>query len=305
MNAAAARLRVGLIGLDSSHVVTFTKLLQDASDPHHVPGLQVVAAFPGGSPTLPLSTDRIRRFTDEIRVNYGVAIVDSIAALPGDLDAVFLHSVDGRQHLGQFKDIVGRKLPVFIDKPLATCPADAEAIARLAGDHGTPIMTCSALRFAEALEQAAAASADDPILGGEFYGPMPILAEPPGYFWYGIHAVEMLYRALGTGCRRVSAVGNDRFDTITAEWGDGRIALVRGNRVGNAEYGGTIHRQKCSQPFKVSAGREPYYVSLLRAIVRFITTRRSPVPLEESLELIRFLAAANASRAQGAWVAIG
>ena len=304
MNTASVPLKVGLIGLDSSHVVTFTKLLHDASDPHHVPGLRVVAAWPGGSPTLALSVERIKRFTDELRGNHGVAIVDSIAALPGDLDAILLHSIDGRQHLAQFREIVERKLPVFIDKPLATCTADAEAIARLAGEHGTPVMTCSALRFAEALEQTLAASHDDPVVGGEFYGPMPILAEPPGYFWYGIHAVEMLYRALGPGCRRVLAVGNERFDIITAEWSDGRLGLVRGNRVGNGEYGGTIHRRKSSQPFLASAGREPYYARLLKAIAHFIVTKRSPVALEESLEMVRFLTAANASRVQDAWVRI-
>src|SRR5690606_35005962 len=51
----AAPLRVGLIGLDTSHVVAFTRLLNDPAHPDHVPGARVVAAFKGGSPDVEAS----------------------------------------------------------------------------------------------------------------------------------------------------------------------------------------------------------------------------------------------------------
>jgi hypothetical protein len=37
-------LRLGLIGLDTSHVVEFTQILNDPTRPDHVPGARVVAA---------------------------------------------------------------------------------------------------------------------------------------------------------------------------------------------------------------------------------------------------------------------
>jgi hypothetical protein len=43
--ALATDLRLGIIGTDTSHVVEFTKLLNDASNPDHVPGARVVAVF--------------------------------------------------------------------------------------------------------------------------------------------------------------------------------------------------------------------------------------------------------------------
>ncbi|HLF95136.1 MAG TPA: hypothetical protein VJB14_16830 [Planctomycetota bacterium] len=43
-------LRLGIIGLDTSHVVAFTQVLNDEKNANHVPGARVVAAFKGGSP---------------------------------------------------------------------------------------------------------------------------------------------------------------------------------------------------------------------------------------------------------------
>ena len=61
----SASLRIGLIGLDTSHVVAFTKLLNDPSNEHHVPNGKVVIAFPGGSDDFELSYSRVEGFTNE------------------------------------------------------------------------------------------------------------------------------------------------------------------------------------------------------------------------------------------------
>ena len=65
--ATQAPLRVGLIGLDTSHVVAFTQLLNDPTHPDHVPGARVVAAFKGGSPDVEASATRVDGFTATLR----------------------------------------------------------------------------------------------------------------------------------------------------------------------------------------------------------------------------------------------
>src|SRR5262252_3372989 len=93
--AQTQEIKVGMIGLDTSHVTAFTKLLNDKSDPNHVPGARVVAAFKGGSPDVESSYTRIDRFTAELKDKWGVEIVDSIEELCKKVDAVLLESVDG------------------------------------------------------------------------------------------------------------------------------------------------------------------------------------------------------------------
>lgn len=101
-----SKLKVGMIGLDTSHVVAFTDLLNNQDNRHHVEGSKVVAAFKGGSPDMPISANRVEGFTEKLVSDYGIEIVDSIEQLAGISDAILLESVDGRVHLEQFKQLV-------------------------------------------------------------------------------------------------------------------------------------------------------------------------------------------------------
>lgn len=95
-------LKVGIIGLDTSHVVAFTGLLNDKNHEYHIPGGKVLVAYPGGSPDFELSIGRVKGFTEELQTKYGVEIVDSVEAVAEASDAILLESVDGRVHLEQF-----------------------------------------------------------------------------------------------------------------------------------------------------------------------------------------------------------
>ncbi len=72
-------LRAGIIGLDTSHVVAFTKVLNDPNAEGELAGVRVVAAYPGGSPDVVASASRVEGFTRQVR-DMGVEIVDSIDA---------------------------------------------------------------------------------------------------------------------------------------------------------------------------------------------------------------------------------
>ena len=144
---SSAPTRVGIIGLDTSHVVAFTKSLNNPADPQYVPGLRVVAAFKGGSPDMKQSWDRVEGYTTELRDKWHVEIVDDIPTLCSKVDAVLLESVDGRPHLAQVKPVFAAHKPVFIDKPLAGSYKDAREIADLGKAAGVPWFTASSLRF--------------------------------------------------------------------------------------------------------------------------------------------------------------
>src|SRR5436190_13400028 len=92
----AADLKIGLIGLDTSHVVAFTEVLNNPENKEHVPGAKVVAAFKGGSPDIEASATRIDGYTKQLTEKYGVKIFPTIDELCREVDAVLLESVDGR-----------------------------------------------------------------------------------------------------------------------------------------------------------------------------------------------------------------
>ena len=323
-------LRIGMAGLDTSHVPAFAGLLHDSSQEYHVPGARIVAAFPGGSPDFDLSINRVEQFTAELRDKQGVEIVDSLSGLRGKCDAVMLESIDGRVHLEQFREVAEWGVPVFIDKPLTLSADEAREIVKIASeknvrvtaaaaDHrllarreeieavaaearkaghvalGVVVTSASAMRFAEKFREALDTGGDEPVLGGDFYGPMSLVEKCPGYFWYGIHSVEMLFATMGPGCREVLAVHEESHDVVVGRWADGRVGVVRGNRAGSFGFGGTIHRKAQSTAFDVSAGKKPFYASLLEKVIPFFRNETELVAPSEMIEVIAFLEAANRS----------
>jgi predicted dehydrogenase len=308
---APAPLRIGLIGLDTSHVVQFTSLLNDPGHPDHVAGARVVAAFKGGSPEVEASATRIERFTSEVTGKWGVELVDSIEALCRKVDAVMLTSVDGRQHLAQVRPVLAAGKRVFIDKPLAGGFRDAREIARLSRESGTPFFSASSLRFQPELLAIRNDPALGEVLGAAAHGPCPIHTYVPDLYWYGIHAVEMLYTLMGPGVDTVARVHAADTDVVVGRWKDGRVGVMRGHRTGPQTYGAVAYGRNGILSFgapRTGAGQEtlrPAYPALLRAALAFFRTGTPPVPPDETLEILAFMDAADLSKArQGAPVAL-
>jgi predicted dehydrogenase len=295
-------LRIGLIGLDSSHAVAFTELINDASRPDHVPGGRVVAAYKGGSPGLPISATRIERFTADVTGKWGVPLVDSIDTLLTRVDAVMLLSVDARQHLAQVRPVLAAHKRVFIDKPIAGSYRDARAIADLARTTGTPFFSSSSLRYAPHIQRLRA-KAGGSALGAFTWGPAPTESYLPDLFWYGIHSIESLYALMGPGCESVSRVYTPGADLVSCRWHDGRIGTIRGIRTGDQAYGAMVFGSQAvfSDAPATTAPDAPHhsdYYGLVAEIMKFFTSGVPPVSPDETLELVAFMEAAELSKAR-------
>jgi predicted dehydrogenase len=295
---ALPALRIGLVGLDTSHSVAFTKCFNKTGDPEHVPGGRVVAGFPGGSADFELSAGRVAGFTKKLQEEYDVKIMGSPAEVAGACDLLVLGSCDGRVHRRHFEETVGYHRPTFIDKPVAVSSADAKAIFDLAAKENVPVMSCSALRYAENLVKALEGG-EGPVLGFDTFGPMAEEPTQPGLFWYGVHQVEMVQRAMGNGCAEVRATRNDDGDLITCLYADGRMASMRGLRKGHHKFGAVIHREKGFQFVDVSGGKRSYYAGMLDAMMATLPARKTDVRPEETMEIIKIIEAANESRKSG------
>jgi len=278
-------------------VPQFTQILNDPSRPNHVPGARVVAAFKGGSPDIEASASRVEKFTAEIRDNWKVEILGSIEELTRKVDAVIITSVDGRVHLDQVRPVLAARKRVFIDKPLAGNIKDAIEIVRLARESGTPLFSSSSLRFSALPEQIKTNTALGNILGAFTYGPAPLESHHPDLFWYGIHTVETLYSLMGPGCESVSRVYTPGADVVVGLWKDGRTGVVRGIREGATSYGGVVFGKKSVATAVLPKGSD-YYGKLVTAIVKFFQTGISPVPPEETLEIMAFMEAADLSKSR-------
>lgn len=292
---ASKPLRAGIIGLDTSHVVAFTKVLNNPDAPPELSGVRVVAAFPGGSPDVASSRDRVEGFTKTLRETYGIEIVDSIDALLTKVDVVLLESVDGRPHLAQVEPVIRAKKPVFIDKPVAGSLADAIQIYTLAEKHGVPVMSCSSERYNPHIAGMRNHPEAGAVLGCEAYSPCSLEEHHPDLFWYGIHGVEALYTLMGTGCLSVARTQTPGTELVVGVWEDGRVGTYRGIREGKAGYGVLVYGEKGI----VHSGGNASYDPMLVEVVKFFKTGKAPISAAETIEIFAFMEAADASKRAG------
>src|SRR6185436_20140118 len=79
--------RIGIIGLDTSHSIEFTKTFNNPDAGPEFAGYKVVFAYPKGSNDIESSVTRISGYTEEIK-KYGVKIAESINQLLDNVDVV-------------------------------------------------------------------------------------------------------------------------------------------------------------------------------------------------------------------------
>ena len=285
---ASNDLKLGIIGLDTSHAVAFTKILNDPDNPHHVKGAKVVAAFKGGSPDIPSSRDRVDRYTKTLVEDFGVKLYPTIEAMCGKVDAVLLESVDGRPHLKQAKPVIEAGLPLFIDKPVAGSLKDAIAIFDLAQKRKVPMFTSSSLRFAKGTLAVRGGSIGK-VTYCETHSPCSLEPHHPDLFWYGIHGVESLFTALGPGCISVRrGKTEDGKIKVTGKWTGDRTGVYREGK----GFGGKAVGSKGES----EVGKFDGYPPLIREIVTFLKTGDAPVTPEESIAIYAFMEAADESK---------
>ncbi|MCX5661767.1 MAG: Gfo/Idh/MocA family oxidoreductase [Planctomycetota bacterium] len=293
---APTPLRVGMIGLDTSHCPIFTDAINTASPDSEFAGLRVVAAFPAGNLDFPLSRDRVAGITEDLR-GKGVRIVGSIDELLACVDVVLLESVDGGQHLEQIEPVFRAGKRVFIDKPLASTLRDCLRIVELGKRHNASWFTASSLRFMPGFQRLRTLPELGKLVGCDAFSQTRFAPGHGDLYWYGMHGVEPLMMLMGPGCLHVTRTQTAWTEQVTGVWGDGRVGTFRGIReqTGKTAFGLTVFGTEAIVHEICQADYRP----MLLEIARFFRTGVVPIAPSESLEVFRFIEAAEESKRRG------
>jgi len=287
---AAEPLKVGIIGLDTSHVIAFSNTLNKPGPVSEALNCRVVAAYPQGSPDIESSTKRVAGYTTDIQ-KLGVEIVPSIEELLKRVDCVLLETNDGRPHLEQALPCFKAGKPTFIDKPIAGSLADCIAIQDAAKKYNCPMFSSSSLRYGKLTREVRGGSLGK-IKSAETSGPADLEKTHPDLFWYGIHGVESLFTVMGTGCEMVTRKKTPEGKIeVVGEWVGGRIGTYREN----GKYTGKAVGEKGEGAVGDSDGYGP----LIEQIAKFFHSKQPPIPEAETLEIYAFMEAADESKRRG------
>jgi predicted dehydrogenase len=183
--AIADDLKIGIIGLDTSHVTAFTEIINNPNAAGHVPGGKVVAAFKSSSADIPSSADRVEEYTAKLQKELWRELVGSIEELCREVDGVLIESVDGRPHLAQARPVIAAKKRLFIDKPIGGSLRDTLEIFRLAKGGRCAVFTSSAYRYYDSMIELKKADVGE-LRSAISYGPAHLEEHHPDLFWYGV-----------------------------------------------------------------------------------------------------------------------
>jgi len=292
-------MKLGIIGIDSSHAPEFTRRINALYADRKTP-CEVIAFVDVGDHGWPVAEDVERWRTETARL--GAAPTRSIEALLDSVEGVLVLAVDGTRHLELAMPALERGLPTYIDKPL-TCDLDeARRLLAASRERDARCYSASSLRFAEELDSLDRRALGD-LVAIDAYGPGELNQGAPGLFHYGVHTIEMIDAIWGPGVSRVSAIELPDRHLVDLEYHDGRYARLRLERRGAYDFGATIHGTQSVTHFHVDFG--PVYDRLVAGMARFFEGGKPPAALRDIVENVAVMAAGNQSAGQdGAWVSI-
>jgi predicted dehydrogenase len=223
--------------------------------------------------------------------------IETVAGAPeeivGQVDGVLVTDDGTLEHQRAALPFLKAGIPTFIDKPLSTDIKEAESIARLAGECGTPFFSASALRFAVEIADREALR--------EQVGRITVACgvAPNELIYYGVHPLEAMVTLLGPDIESVVNVGGPGCDIVRLNWEGGRQGILVTREEGFAyTLELTLHGDRGHLRVPVSDSAA-FYTRMLSAFVDMVETGTAPFPVEETLAIIRALVLAKQSLAEG------
>lgn len=284
--------KIGLVGAKNYHGMSFSQLINGSND-ELARKLRWGPRYKKQQDMKAVIThiwDAKRKDAREVAAVCGIeSVVEKMEDIIGKVDGIIISDDATMKHQRRAVPFLKAGVPIFIDKPLAPTLKEARVLVAMARKYKTPLMSCSALRFAKETE-AFRAGTDN--IGRILTGFAVCREGLANLTYYGIHALELLYSLVGPGVRSASNLGKKGEDLVCLSYRDGRRFTV-------AAY------EKINCPFQVSLfGTEGYrtivvedstyyYSQMLRTFIKMMETGIEPISLEETLEIIKVLSEAG------------
>jgi predicted dehydrogenase len=294
-------LRLSAIGLETTHGYIYPALL-NGYDPDRLRAnsLDIVSGiFPtGGAPSVD-GARVVACYDDDPALARRVAdacLIERVCLTLDDarkgVDGVLILAGEASVHRTLATPALEDGLATFVDKPFTESVPDAEALIELAERRSAPLFCTSALRFAP---QTVALKERLPRTVGT-----PLAAHVIGtgeYGIYAVHSLEFLLAVFGGGVIRLLSTGREESDVAQLDYADGRRAIWQVCRELSWLFHLGIFGTEGMDEAAVSFGdRYAIFKETAARIVQFVERRESPVPLTETLEIVRLLELVRARR---------
>lgn len=282
-------IRIGIVGSDNSHAITFSQMINDQNHKYHVDGMKVLYLYG-------LDEERNREVSEKGGIPY---IVKRPEDMIDKIDCVFIEFRDGALHYKYAKLFIEAGIPVFIDKPLAASVDDAEKIVSLAIKNNVLLTSFSALRFSRIVQEVK--HIRDEIVTLSITGPGDPDSIYSGLIFYGIHVAEIVEEILGPFSGKVYAVRKGKTILGVLEVDNGPlVSILISNDI---PYHFSIRALTKSQVIysKIEDFMECYKNGLL-TVKRMLKEREWPLKVNDMIVPIKVIKAVEESYTKGTTV---
>ncbi len=269
--------RIGIIGLDTSHVKHLVNALKDNEE------LQITNVFPHSQQDFEFAYRKITENVRYVKESGAVQMCSSIQQVVNSSDVIWIESADARLRLEQCQQVIPSKKPVYLNKPLALSYQEALEIKDLVYDYQTPFMCGSALRWTEAVKVAR----NMDVQSLECFGPIEFQPTQPGYYWYGIHCLEMLQAIVDTKLNVIDRLIESTKDTVILQDIHQRVHQLTLNKGNAYDFGIKVMGEDQMELLQV----DKLYDGWIRELLQFSLTGIAPITLDDNLEVIKLIEA--------------
>lgn len=216
--------RIGILGSDNSHALAFSQLcnIPDANGNYAYDDVRIVAIY--GNDDDPTHTKEVAE----------AGKIEFIAEKPedffGKVDAVMVVYRRGSYHVPAILPFIEAGLPVWIDKPIAACREDIDALRAAYEKNNALITGGSTVKYCYdvlTMQNRINSGFFGKVFGGNMNFPGDTASEYDGVYFYASHLVEMMLAIFGYDRLKsvtASSVASNRFAVI-ANYEDCQVTL--------------------------------------------------------------------------------
>jgi len=191
----------------------------------------------------------------------------------------------GSNHLKLAKPFIEENIPVFIDKPLTDNEKDLKKFIEYFKE-GKPILSSSSYRYSKNIDDFLKENTDK----------IEFVRCIMNKTWerYGVHAMEGLYKIMGSGIKSVINLGDKNINVVYIEYSDERKAVIE-----------NIYNSKITD-YDIITPKNTYTIDdtntfymfkkQMETFIRFINERKYPYPYEETIEITKVIIGGIISR---------
>lgn len=276
-------ITIGMIGADSTHTESYASLVNLPGAPLY--GRAKVVKLWGEDPA------QAQAKADQCQIPQ--VVIDQGEAIQ-EVDLVMVCNRYGDDHPAPARLALQAGLPTFVDKPFANDFNNVKELVALAVQTGAPLLSCSALRYANEVltlqeKLPSFGALNCAVISGQATGdfPNPRAKHP---FFYGIHLVEMLQTLLGSGAEAVTTRRTPRCDIGLVHYADGRQGMINLLHQSPSLYHGVVYGATGWGEVHIREFKY-FYVGTLERIITMAETRTLPYPIEWTVEIMAIMTA--------------